>query len=255
MKPGSDIAPSGGPRGCTTDARRFAIAYTVKNEANLLPDAIAYHLQLGCSRIFVFFDGTTDNSPELVRGMSGVVCAESVAPKSLIDPPEWMKLLLPRWEESMDVRKRINTFMAAEQARSEGIEWLISIDPDELLLLGDVQASSPDDSAKFFSSVAAEIDQILVPNWEAVPVDAGTGRPFVDCTLFLRRFPITEAVWRYSSGLVRRVASNPKLHAWYDHWFYRIRFRGGICRALSGSNRRSASAESNSPGFPAMDRP
>ena len=212
--------------------RRFAIAYTVKNEANMLPDAIAYHRQLGCCRIFVFFDRTADNSRELVQEVSGVVCADSVDPKLLVNPPAWIKFLLPRWEESMDVRKRINTFVAAEQARREGIEWLISIDPDELLILNDDLTCAPRDSETFFSSVPEDINQILVPNWEAVPVGVGTGRPFVDCTLFLPRFPITEIVWRYSSAIIRRVASKPKLHAWYDHWFYRMRFRGALPRLM-----------------------
>jgi len=63
-------------------------------------------------------------------------------------------------------------------------------------------------------------------------VGAGTGRPFVDCTLFLRRFPITEALWRYSAAVIRRVVSKPKLHAWYDHWFYRMRFRGALPRLM-----------------------
>jgi hypothetical protein len=212
--------------------RRFAIVYTVKNEANMLPDAIAYHLQLGCSRIFVFFDGTTDNSRDLVQELPGVVCADAVDPRLLSNPPAWIRLLLPRWEESMDVRKRINTFVAAQQSQNEGIEWLISIDPDELLILNDDLTCVPHDCETFFSSVSKDIDQILVPNWEGVPVGGGTGRPFVDCTLFLRRFPVTEGVWRYSAAVIRRVVSNPKLHAWYDYWFYRMRFMGALPRLM-----------------------
>lgn len=224
---------------------RFAIAYTVKNEANMLPDAIAYHLRLGCSRIFIFFDGTTDASRELVQDMPGVICADSIEPKALVNVPEWIRLLLPRWEESMDVRKRINTFAAAAQASNDGIEWLISIDPDEMLILNDGSTSSPEDGETFFSSVSQDIDQILVPNWEAVPAGAGTGRPFVDCTLFLRRFPLTETAWRYSSAIVRRVVSNPKWHAWYDHWFYRVRFRGALPRLM----RHPATGETIPAGY------
>jgi len=213
-------------------AKRFAITYTVKNEANLLPDAIAYHLGLGCSRIYLFFDGSTDNSRQLVRDVGKVRCAESVSPDSLRDIPAWIKELLPRWTESMDVRKRINTYVAAQMAQEEEIEWLINIDPDELLLMNNGEAQAPGRPEEFFSSVSRDIDQVLVPNFEAVPINAGSGRPFIDCTLFLRRFPLTESLWRYSSGLVRRIITRPKLHAWYDYWFYRLRFQGALPRLM-----------------------
>jgi hypothetical protein len=226
-------------------ARRFAITYTVKNEANLLPDAIDYHLKLGCSRIYVFFDGTTDDTRERIRDKAGIVCADSIDPRSLGDVPEWIAQLLPRWRESMDVRKRINSFAAAQIAKQEEIEWLISVDPDELLLMNDGAADEPGNCEDFFRTVPAEVDQILVPNMEAVPVGEGSGKPFVDCTLFLRRFPATEFLWRVSAGIVRRSVSNPKIHAWYDYWFYRARFGGALPRLM----RHPATGESIPAGY------
>jgi hypothetical protein len=211
--------------------RQFAITYTVKNEASVLPDAIAYHLALGCARIYIFFDGTTDNSREAVQGTDGVQCAESINPASLTDPPAWIKQIMPRWQESMDVRKRINTLIASRLAKEDGIEWLINIDPDELLLLNG-GAEEAIGVADFFSGIAEDVDQILVPNLEAIAVGEGTGRPFVDCTLFLRRYPLTELLWRYSSAAVRHLLSSPKMRAWYDHWFYRLRLRGALPRLM-----------------------
>jgi len=223
----------------------FAITYTVKNEAQLLPAALEYHAQLGCTKFFVFFDGTTDNSRELVAGLPNVVAQESVDPATLSDLPEWIAQLLPRWSESMDIRKRINTFAAAGLARQAGIEWLVNIDPDELLLFDEPGRDRPGDPAAFFAAIPAKIDQILMPNLEAVPVGEGTGRPFVDCTLFLRRFPLTEWVWRMSAALVRRAIRSPKLHAWYDYWFYRLRFRGALPRLM----RRPDTGESIPCGY------
>ncbi len=212
--------------------RRFAITYTVKNEATLLPDAIAYHQRLGCQRFYVFFDGTTDDTRNVVRNLDTVCCQESVDPTELGQAPSWIKSIIPRWRDSMDVRKRINTYVAAELARREGIEWIINIDPDELLLLDDREPSAPEDSDRFFAGIAQEIDQILLPNLEAVPIGAGTGRPFVDCTLFLTRFPLTEFLWRGTSALIRRTIPSPKVHAWYDHLFFRVRFAGMLPRLM-----------------------
>ena len=211
---------------------QFAVSYTVENEADLLPAAIEYHARLGCAKFFVFFDGTTDNSRELVAGVPNVVAQESIDPTTLADKPEWMVRLLPRWAENMDVRKRINTFAAARLARQAGIEWLISIDPDELLLFDEPASDRAGDPATFFAAFPANVDQVLMPNLEAVPVGEGTGRPFVDCTLFLRRFPFTEFLWRVSAGVVRRTIPAPKVHAWYDYWFYRVRFRGALPRLM-----------------------
>jgi hypothetical protein len=211
---------------------RFAITYTVKNEAQLLPAALEYHARLGCAKFFVFFDGTTDESRELVAGRPDVIVQDSINPAVLAETPEWIARLLPRWSESMDVRKRINTFTAARLAQQSGIEWLINIDPDELLLFDDPDRDRGGDPAEFFAAIPPEVDQILVSNLEAVPVGEGTGRPFNDCTLFLRRFPLTEWLWRVSAGAVRRVIPGPKRHAWYDYWFYRLRFRGALPRLM-----------------------
>lgn len=210
----------------------FAITYTVKNEAALLPAAIAYHARLGCTKFFVFFDGTTDDSRDLVAGLRNVAAQDSIDPATLPVTPEWIARLLPRWAESMDVRKRINTFEAARLARESGIEWLINIDPDELLLFDEPERGRPGEPAAFFAALPANVDQVLMPNLEAVPVGEGTGRPFVDCTLFLRRFPLTEWAWRMSAALVRRAIPAPKVHAWYDYWFYRLRFGGALPRLM-----------------------
>jgi hypothetical protein len=213
--------------------RRFAITYTVKNEAALLPRAIAFHLRSGCSRVYVFFDGTTDGSRQLLQGMAGVVCADSVTPQSLTNPPAWIQSILPKWDENMDVRKRINTFVAAQQAHQEGIEWLINIDPDELLLLDATDDQTPANCEQFFASIPQHIDQILLPNLEAVPVGEGvSGCPFTDCTLFLRRYPLTELLWRSSSAVLRRLVPNAKAQAWFDYWFYRVRLAGALPRLM-----------------------
>ncbi len=213
-------------------SKRFAITYTVKNEASLLPDAIAYHLGIGCSRIYVFLDGTTDNTLQLIKDIDRVVCADSIDPESIPDSPAWIRDILPRWKENMDVRKRINTYVASQYATDEGIDWLINIDPDELLLMNEAANDAPGNHEDFFSSIPEHIDQILVPNLEALPIGEGSGRPFVDCTLFLRRFPITEFLWRWSSAMIRRTVSAPKMNAWYDYWFYYLRFRGALPRLM-----------------------
>ena len=84
----------------------FAITYTVKNEATVLPLAIAYHVAAGCSLVYLFWDGTTDDAEKLIEGLP-VVARPSVRPEEMVDPPEWVTRLLPWWKTNMDVRKQI----------------------------------------------------------------------------------------------------------------------------------------------------
>jgi hypothetical protein len=113
----------------------FALTYTVKNEARLLPLGIEYHLALGCSRVYVFWDNTTDDAPELVAKYPQVITRKSYRPEEMEDAPGWLSQILPAWGPDLDVRKRANTYYAAVDAAKHGIEWLLSIDADELILM------------------------------------------------------------------------------------------------------------------------
>ncbi len=95
---------------------KFAISYTVKNESRLLPSAIKYHIAAGCSRIYMFWDGTTDGSESLVSEFPNVVARNSIKPDEIDDPPAWIARVVSCWELIMDVRKNINTFYAAKEA-------------------------------------------------------------------------------------------------------------------------------------------
>ena len=211
---------------------QFAITYTVKNEAWLLPAAIEYHLAAGCSQIYVFLDGTTDNTAELITGYDNVRILTTTKPTSSENLPSWISRLLPWWETDMDVRKRINTYYATILANHAGIEWITNIDPDELIIPaaeGDLNKRLIPD---FLGQIPERYDQILMRNLEVIPTAAESENPFADCKVFLNRFPATEFMWRYSSAAVRRAIRNPRLHAWFDHWFYKIRFWNALPRLM-----------------------
>jgi hypothetical protein len=218
----------------------FALTYTVKNEARLLPPGIEYHLAAGCSRIYVFWDNTTDNTPELVARYPQVVARKSFRPEELENPPSWLAGILPAWEPDLDVRKIANTYYAALDAAKEGIEWLVNIDADELIVMNREEQVLENHIPRYLERAPEDIDQILVPNLEAVPTAAESESPFTDCIYFLDRFPKTETVWRYSRAALIRISRSPKLIAWYDWLFYQVRFAGALKRMMRdpGTNRR-----------------
>ena len=219
---------------------KFALAYTVKNESRLLPSAIEYHLATGCSRIYIFWDNTTDNSAELVAKYPQVIARKSFRPDELENPPSWLADILPAWEPDLDVRKIANTYYATQDAAKDGIEWLVGIDPDELIMMSRDEQVLENHIPKYLEKIPENIDQLLLPNLESIPTAAETENPFTDCVYFLNRFPVTETVWRYSRAALIRASRSPRLIAWYDWLFYELRFAGALQRMMRepGTQRR-----------------
>ena len=211
----------------------YAITYTIKNEAQFLQDGVTYHLLNGCKRVYLFFDGTEDNSREIAAGFDGRVVQRNTLPtESQGAVPAWIQRILPSWSDNYDTRKRINTYAAALQAREEGIEWLFTIDADEALLFRAAAAEGSGDSVEFLGRIPAHVHQILMPPHEAVPTGPGTNRPMVDCQYFLNRFPATDAAWKTLQVVLRPFLKTPKQRAWLDYWVYCVRFRGRFPRLL-----------------------
>ncbi|HET9322163.1 MAG TPA: glycosyltransferase family 2 protein [Bryobacteraceae bacterium] len=210
----------------------FALTYTVKNEARLLPSAIEYHLAAGCSRIYLFWDNTTDNASELVAKYPQVIARKSFRPEELENPPLWLARILPAWEPDLDVRKIANTYYATLDAAKSGIEWLINIDADELILMNRSEQDLADHIPRYLARVPENIDQLHLPPLESVPTSSETVNPFLECTYFLNRFPATETVWRYSRAAFVRITRSPRLLAWYDWLFYQVRFAGALQRMM-----------------------
>lgn len=212
--------------------KNFAVVYTVKNESRLLPSAIEYYLAAGCSKIYIFFDGTTDNTRDMVRDYDGVRLNESIRPNNLADLPSWITQIVPWWETDMDVRKRINTYFATKSAFSDGIEWVLCVDPDEIMVPNINTKININLIPDFLEKIPEDVDQILVRNLELIPTTAELNNPFKSSAIFLNRFPMTELFWRYSSALMRRLLGSPRLHAWYDYLFYRLRFFNALPRLM-----------------------
>ena len=211
---------------------RFAISYTVKDESRLLPSAIDYHLAVGCSRIYIFWDGISDRPDSLLSKHPIIATRNSIAPDEIKDAPPWIINILPAWESDMDVRKCINTYYAAKSAATEGIDWLISLDPDELILMKKDGPINQDHISGHLRSVPDNVDQLLLPNLDSVPTSAESANPFSDCVYFMNRFPVTEFIWRYSRAFLIRISRSPALVAWYDYIFYQVRFAGALPRLM-----------------------
>lgn len=206
--------------------KNFAVVYTVKNEKNILKHAIEYYRSIGCKKFYIYWDGTTDESEKIFSSYYDVEARNSIKLTELNIWPDWINEISHMWEENMDVRKRINTYIASNKSLEDDIDWLLCIDPDEILFFKEGNFN------EFIEKVPNNIDQILLRNLEVVPVAGNVDNPFASCTMFYQRFPVTEFIWRYSTSLVRRLFGSPVVQAWYDFLFYQIRFIGLLPRLM-----------------------
>ena len=112
---------------------KVAVVMTVKNEARLLRQNVLYHLGIGVHKIFVYLDKTTDNGAETIKDLEAVVINESVVAKTYQDKPYLEKF----WSNALEhhtARQCLNTYDAMQTCKAEQIDWLISLDADELFL-------------------------------------------------------------------------------------------------------------------------
>lgn len=197
----------------------FAIVYTVKNEASLLRYTIPYFLKNGASKIYIYWDGTTDDATNLVCKYPDVIARNSIKVEDLAFIPNWVKKLDP--ENKMDHRKRINVLFTCEQAKKDGIEWVCCIDPDEMILVNPEYTCI----TEMLNSLDSKIEQVLMPNLELLPVFNQNDNPFLSQTLFIERQEYTRNLWRFINKIISNKL-NPNNLASLENFIYRFANKG-----------------------------
>lgn len=112
---------------------RVALVMTVKNEERLLKQNVLYHLGIGVDMVFVYFDQTTDNGPKTLLNLERVEVLDSVKPEFYHDLP-YLEKFWSNATEHHTARQCLNTYDALQKCKSRHIDWLISLDADELFL-------------------------------------------------------------------------------------------------------------------------
>ncbi len=170
MESRNSLPPAGGP----------VIVTTLRDAGSLLDDFIAWHRAVGFSRLYLVFDDPTD--PDLARvagrpGVEAIACDDGWRAQWRGSP------LFPDLGASVDqevmARQLLNAGLVADRARSDGFDWLLHIDVDELFL-----PPGGDARALFDALCDQPFDVASFPNLEAVPEQEAVDRPFADITLF-----------------------------------------------------------------------
>lgn len=145
---------------------KLALVTTVKNERDLLRSNIEYHCRLGIDHFFVFLDGTEDNTQETINDLPFVVIQNSVDPAQYALVPE-LKDLIENYQEHHTARQCLNAYHALQVARNEGFDWLVSLDPDELIC-PHLDRLYPGQLKDFFTSITPNIELVRFQPLEVV---------------------------------------------------------------------------------------
>ena len=200
---------------------RVALVLTVKNEARVLRNNLRYHRAIGAHHIFVYFDGTTDEGKATIQDLDYVTVQDSVA-AATYQQYAFLDKFTSQAAEHHTARQCLNTYDAQQQCAKMGIDWLISIDADELVCPNiDMQVSLPE----FFGDIAKGVEVVYLQTKEVLQRKSSYGNVFAEETLF-------KSVPTYQSRLknIYKQFYNPctKEKQRFSYWYGQTMGKGAI---------------------------
>jgi len=191
---------------------RIAIVITVKNEARLLRQNLLYHLAIGVTHAFVYFDDTSDNGKDTISELNFVTISDSVKSERYMDRP-YLNKFTSKAKNHHTARQCLNTYDAFQQCKSLDIDWLISLDADELVCTSN---EKPSHLVSFLHRVPENIDIVYMNTLEALSRKSAYMMVFAEETLFKTQ-PTFGGRFK---NIVKRVY-NPftKSNVKYSYWF------------------------------------
>lgn len=159
---------------------KIAIVLTVKNEARILRNNLLYHKAIGVDKAYVYFDNTTDNGSNSIEDLEFVSSSKSVVIEKYIHL-DYLKKFTSQAAEHHTARQCLNTFDAIQQCKKEGIDWLISLDADELICTNFHEQSN---IKQFFNEILKEIEVVSFKTLEALQRKKSYNNVFAEETFF-----------------------------------------------------------------------
>lgn len=154
---------------------------TVRDERPLLRANLLFHRHLGVERVYLFDDGSSDGTPESVAPLAFVSLRTSVSPDRFRDRETDPTFL--RADTWATVRQRLNAWAALEEARDDGLDWLLHVDADELVC-PDLRHAPAGQLHEFLAEVPDAVAQVRFRTLEAVQRRVEYGDVFLEETLF-----------------------------------------------------------------------
>lgn len=184
---------------------KIALVLTVKNEKRLLRNNLLYHKAIGADRIFVYFDNTTDRGKESISDLDFVTINDSVSAKKY-GHLNYLEKFTSQAREHHTARQCLNTFDAQQLSKKEGIDWLISLDADELIC---TDFENPLNLKSFFKSVDKQVEVVTFKTLEALQRKETYGNVFQEEILFKKDR------WAHTKKLYDPLIKSKQKFSWW----------------------------------------
>ena len=160
-------------------ASRVCIVATVREPVPIIEAFIRYHLAMGVTHLFLFFDDPADEAIDVARQFSQVTAIPSDDALRAMQTTLRIYGSMARFAHEVMARQILNVETAVGLALQMQMDWIIHIDGDELLY-------SPGSLDEFFDFVPFSVGQISFRNFEGVPETWEVANYFQEVTLFKR---------------------------------------------------------------------
>lgn len=171
-------------------AQKVAIVTMLRNAEEVLDSFITYHLSIGFSRLYLFFDDPNDPSIHLARKYPDVTVIRNDQKLQQF----WKKTRLyasrPEYREFLDSqlrpRQALNVEIGIQLALRDEVDWLFHIDSDELFYLRGQTVQE-----HFQDLTDRNIRHVVYRNYESITESCEVSNYFREATLFKKNIPGT----------------------------------------------------------------
>jgi hypothetical protein len=186
---------------------RIALVSTVRNEEALLRNNVLYHRYLGVDEFYVYADHPQDRSLETVADLPFVHPRSTVPAAQYAEHPAFQPQVANyRYVPSRQV---LNAFDAIERARGAGVDWLIHLDPDELICL-DTERTRRGHLRERLAGIGAAVEMVWFSPIEIVQTGAAYTNVFAEAVLFKR--PTRSITRKVIDPMSRAMVSIPSFY-------------------------------------------
>jgi len=159
----------------------IGLVMTIRNERPMLRRNLLYHRYLGVDKMYVYLDNCTDGSETTVEDLPYVSVGPNVDPELLRNHPGAEVYI--QHPDHITARHSLNVIHTIDLAAAEGLDWLINIDPDELIC-PHADSIERDDLKRFFASIDADAESVLFMPFESCARRMEYADVFSEETLF-----------------------------------------------------------------------
>ncbi len=169
------------PQHATSRLPSVAVAVTVRDLDAAAVTWVWRLIAAGVDRLYLYLDDPSEPTRDLVAGLPGVVLVDSgPSERKAYGSLVLSSRLLPHVATEVMARQCLNAELALARAQSDGVDWLLHLDADELIEDSDVPLKVA------LGELPKEVDVVSLWNDEAVPDGEQVDDPFAEVTLFRR---------------------------------------------------------------------